>query len=307
MKVGDTFKPARSAWFNGKLVNSVDPKVHLAAIGVNYGAGVYDVMRFRGVGGKAGIFRLKDHIERFFYSASVLKLNLPFDRKAIGDAVINTVKENEVTEGEIRIISVCGFGRRGLYPPKSGTDTVISITPSHDIEPREKYSVKVSKIRRPSPDATVIDAKISGHYSSSILAIIEAEEIGADSVIQLDARGFVAEGPIANFFAVVERTLFTPPLGAILPGITRDTVIKLARSQGIKVREEFFGPDFLTIASEAFFSGTSLGIYPITELCDRALSSRENNSITLRIRDAWKKAITGTLGQEFNHWITIVE
>ncbi len=301
-----TSRLAKTAWLNSRLVPSNQVNIHLSSVGVNYGAGVYDVMRCREVGGQAAVFRLDDHIDRFYYSASSLRMQLPVEKNQFKQAVIETVKANSMTEGEIRLLALCGFGRRGLFPPKSEVDTAIVLLPSTDLEPRDGYSVNVSQVIRPHPLSTVIDAKIIGHYASSILGVVDAAEMGVKSVVMLDWEGNVAEGPIANFFMVSDGTLFTPPSGRILPGMTRDTIIKLAQSMGIEVRQEFFKTDFLQKASEAFFTGTSLGVFPIAELEGRSLSSWADDSTTLCLREAWQKAVQGQLNLEDHPWITLL-
>jgi branched-chain amino acid aminotransferase len=307
MKIDKTAKPAKLTWFNNQFVPSSKAKVHISSVGVNYGAGVYDVMRFREVSEKTAIFRLDDHLYRFYYSAQALRLNLPFEKNDFRNAVIESVRVNEVTEGEIRLFALCGYGRKGLYPPKSEVDAAIVVSPSTDITSRDPFRVKISKFMRPHPSSTVINAKIYGHYGSSIFATIDAHDLGVDSVVQLDWEGNLAEGPIGNFFIVYDDILYTPPKERILTGVTRDTVIKLAEDLKISVNEMLFKPMFLQLAQEAFFSGTSLGIYPITNLEGKELQSRKSDSITMRLREAYFKATHGDFNDECRNWLTFIE
>ncbi len=251
-------------YVNGELYPKSEAKVSVFDHGLLYGDGVFEGIRvYNGI-----IFKLREHIERLYRSAKVLRLNIPMEPEKMVEEVVRTVRANGFRDAYIRLVVTRGVGDLGLDPRKCGRPNVIIIV--EHLEPilgsgmREKgITVIFSSTRRDPVHATSHEVK-SLNYLNSILAKIEAIEAGADDAIMLDSRGFVAEATGANVFIVKNGTLITPPVTTgILPGITRAVVIEIAQKLGIPVQERDITPVEFMTADEAFVTGTGAELVPI--------------------------------------------
>lgn len=254
-------------YIDGELIQRADAKISVLDHGLLYGDGVFEGIRcYNGV-----VFKLKEHIDRLYRSAKVIKLEIPISKEEMIKAVIETLKANGLKDAYIRLIVTRGIGDLGLDPRKCSKPSIIII--AEKLEPilgkmaREKGAkVIISSVRRDPVYGTSHEVK-SLNYLNSILAKLEAINANADDAIMLDSRGFVSEASAANLFIVKDKMLVTPPITAgILPGITRAFVIELAKSLGISVSERDITPVELLTADEVFLTGTGAEIVPVTEI-----------------------------------------
>ncbi len=251
-------------YIDGELVPKSEAKISVLDHGLLYGDGVFEGIRcYNGV-----VFKLKEHIDRLYRSAKVIKLEIPMTKEEIIRAVIETLKANGLKEAYIRLIVTRGIGDLGLDPRKCSRPSVIII--AERLEPilgkiaREKgVKVIVSSVRRDPVYATSHEVK-SLNYLNSILAKLEAINANVDDAIMLDSRGYVSEASAANLFIVKDQSLITPPVTAgILPGITRAFVMELARSMNIPVFERDITLVELLTSDEVFLTGTGAEIVPV--------------------------------------------
>jgi branched-chain amino acid aminotransferase len=252
-------------YIDGELVPRSEARISVLDHGLLYGDGVFEGIRcYNGV-----VFKLREHIDRLYRSAKVIKLDIPLTKEEMIKAVIETLKANGLRDAYIRLIVTRGVGDLGLDPRKCGKPSVIII--AEKMEPilgkmaREKGAkLIISSVRRDPVYATSHEVK-SLNYLNSILAKLEAINANADDALMLDSRGFVSEASAANLFIVKDNSLITPPVTAgILPGITRAFVMELAKSLGINVYERDITPVELLTADEVFLTGTGAEIVPVT-------------------------------------------
>ncbi len=285
-------------WMDGKLVKWDDAKVHVLTHSLHYGVSVFEGIRsYQTQDGRSAVFRLDRHIERFFDSAHVMMMEYPFSEKDIQNAIMNVLRENRLKAGYIRPISFIGYGDMGLYVEHNPVHIAVAAWPwgaylgEDGLE--SGIRIKISSFVRYNVNAAMSKAKISGHYVNSILAKRESKLGGYDETILLDEDGYVAEGSGENVFIVRNGVLKTPPLTSILPGITRETIIQLAREGGIPVEEVRFTRDELYIADGAFLTGTAAEITPIREVDDRRIGSGKPEPITRHLQKKFFDIVKG--------------
>ncbi len=293
-------------WFDGKLLPWDEAKIHVLSHTLHYGAGVFEGIRFYETEEGPAVFRLKEHIERLYYSAGVLRMRIPFSKEEFIQAVKELVKVNKLKSGYIRPICFFGYGKMGLNPEGAPVRCAIAVWPWGKYLGEGAVRVKTSSYTRIHPKTTKADAKICGHYVNSIFASIEAKEAGYDEALLLDYMGNVAEGPGENIFIVKSNTLMTPPLGMILSGITRSSVIQLARDQGINVEEKVITLDDIYSADEAFFTGTAAEITAIESLDDKKIGEEAPGPITSNLRDLFLNVVNGR-DERYRAWLTYID
>lgn len=280
-------------WLNGDFVPWGEARVHVLAHTLHYGAGAFEGVRaYRAEGGTA-IFRLDAHLDRLFYSAASIQMPMRFDRAALRAAAIELVRRNRLEEGYLRPIALFGYGVMCVSPERAPVDVAIACWPWGAYLPHEMVDLKISRYPRIPPNATVADAKLTGNYLNGILAVNEIRGTRYHEVLLLDACGNVAEGSGENVFFVKGGALHTPRLGAILPGITRATVMEIARDEGIEVVERDIRPGEALAADEAFFTGTAAEVTPIRSIDDRVIGGGEVGPITRRLRGIYLDAVRG--------------
>ncbi len=258
-------------WFNGKLVNWEDAKVHVLTHALHYGSGVFEGIRCYNTDKGPAIFRLKEHVDRLFDSAKIYFMKIPYSKSEIAEAIKEVVRANKLKECYIRPIVFRGYGEMGLNPLNNPVEVAIAAWewgPYLGEEGQKKgIRAKIVSIQRITPNTLPPVAKACGQYINSILAKLEAIKCNYDEAIMLDFRGFVSEGPGENIFVVKDEVIYTPPeYASILKGITRDSVIKLAKDMGYEVKEKDITRAFLYLADEVFFTGTAAEITPIREI-----------------------------------------
>jgi branched-chain amino acid aminotransferase len=291
---------------DGKFVPWKDANVHILTHTLHYGLGVFEGIRcYKGKNGSA-IFRLQDHIDRLFDSAHIFNTDLPFSKKEIFDATVETVKKNKLEECYIRPIGYIGYGTMGIYT-EAPMQVSIAAWPwgayLGDDGLNNGIRVKVSSYTRHHVNITMTRAKATGVYFNSQLAKREAKTAGYDEALLLDPSGYVAEGSGENVFMVRKGVIKTTPLTSILDGITRDTIMTLAREMKYEVKEELFTRDEMYIADEAFFTGTAAEVTPIRELDNRTIGTGKPGPITKKLQDAYFAVVQGKSAKH-KKWLT---
>lgn len=290
---------------NGSFVPWNDARVHVLSHGLHYGSSIFEGLRAYKTERGTAIFRLKEHMDRFHYSAQAIRMKLPYSADDLSSITLELLKRNEVEACYIRPHATFGYGTMGLNPATAAVDVTIACWPWGAYLPISSANIKVSKYIRIHPRSTVADAKIGGHYVNSILAVQEVQGTQYHEALFLDYEGNIAEGPGANFFIVKDREIITPPCGTILPGITRASVIEIARDKGFIVTERKLTVAEAQDADEAFFTGTAAEMTPIGSIEDAPLRAGAPGPITSELKQAYLDAAYGR-SQRYTKFLTFV-
>jgi len=301
----------KKIWMDGKFVDWDDARIHVMAHTLHYGVGVFEGIRcYKTEGGGSAVFRLKEHVDRLFASAHILTLDIPYAPDDICQAIRKTLHVNGLTEGYIRPIAFIGEGEMGLSARTNPVHVAIAVWPwgSYLGEEGLKKGIraKVSSFCRHHVNSAMTKAKINGYYVNSVLAKWEAVKAGYDEAVLLDTEGYVAEGSGENIFIVRNGILQTSPLTSILPGITRDSVLNIARKLDIPVKESRFSRDEMYIAEEMFFTGTAAEITPVREVDDRRVGTGKPGPVTKQIQDKFFDIVRGR-DALFSHWLDVLK
>lgn len=293
-------------WHNGELVAWEDAKVHVLTHGLHYGTGVFEGIRAYDTERGTAIFRHDDHLARFLKSAELYYMPIPYSQAELRAATHELIAANGLRECYIRPIAFRGYGQMGLFPLEAPVEVSIAVWPwgayLGEEGKRRGIRAKVSSWRRIPPDSLIPHAKACGQYLNSVLAKIEATKAGYEESILLDSRGVVCEGSGENVFAVVRGCLLTPPQTAsILDGISRDSVLQIARDLGIECVERDLARAELYLAEEVFLSGTAAELVPVREIDDHRVGTGEPGPLTRRIQAAFEDALHGRT-ERYRHW-----
>ena len=296
-------------WMNGEFVRWDDARVHVLSHGLHYGSGVFEGIRAYDTERGTAIFRHRDHLNRLTKSAEFYYLDLPYAVDELREATHELLRRNGLAGGYIRPIAFRGFGEMGLYAQSTPIEVVIAAWPwgayLGEEAKRTGVRAKVSSWRRISAASLIPHAKASGQYLNSILAKTESAKAGYDEAILLDEHGMVCEGSGENVFLVREGQLVTPGhTASILDGISRRSVIQIARDLGYTVVERDIARSELYVAEEAFLVGTAAELVPVREVDDHALG--DPGEITRVIQAKFEDALHGR-AQEYLEWLDIVE
>jgi branched-chain amino acid aminotransferase len=296
-------------WLNGKLIPWNDAKVHVLTHTLHYGTGVFEGIRCYKTDSGSAVFRLKEHVDRLFASAHICQLDIPFTREQVTEAILETIRVNKIEACYIRPIVYIGYGAMGVFPKDNPIELAIAVWPWGSYLGEEGLKngirVKVSSFIRPHVNTTMVRSKSTANYANSLLAKREAHKDGYDEALLLDTDGYAAEGSGENVFMVRNGLIKTPPLTAILEGITRDTIIQLAQERGMRLAEERFTRDELYIADEAFFTGTAAEITPIREVDNRKIGSGKPGPVTKELQAAFFEIVHGRDSRHAD-WLTFV-
>jgi len=284
-------------WLSGKFLPWNDAKIHVLTHTLHYGTGVFEGIRCYKTDTGSAVFRLKEHVDRLFSSMHICQMESTFTREQVFEAILETIRVNKIDACYIRPIAYIGYGAMGIFPKDNPIDIAIAVWPWGSYLGEEGLKngirVKISSFNRPHVNATMVRSKTSANYANSLLAKREALKDGYDEAMLLDTDGYVAEGSGENVFIVRNGKIKTPPLTAILEGITRDTIIQLAQEHGIPLVEERFTRDELYIADEAFFTGTAAEITPIREVDNRKIGPGKPGPITQKLQTAFFDIVHG--------------
>src|SRR5210317_1604918 len=272
-------------WLDGKLVPWQEAKVHVLTHTFHYGLGVFEGVRAYNTDDRGPcIFRLKEHTDRLFRSAKILQMDMPWDKDTLNQAQREVVRVNGLSEGYLRPMCFLGSEGMGLRADNLKTHVMVAAWPwpsYMDPEARDRgIRVRTSSYTRHHVNITMCKAKANGNYINSIMALREALRSGAEEALLLDNEGYVAEGSGENFFLVRDGVLYTPELTSCLQGITRDSILRIAR-------------DEVYIADEAFFTGTAAEVVPIRELDNRAIGNGVRGPITEKLQSIYFEAVRG--------------
>lgn len=293
-------------WMNGKFVLWEDAKVHVLTHTLHYGDGAFEGIRAYKTDKGGAVFRLKEHMDRLVYSASVLGMTLPYSVEELCEATCELLSRNDLAQGYIRPLAIHGYGVMGLNPRNSPVELIIACWPWGAYLPVEAADIKVSKYIRIHPKSTVADAKICGHYVNSILAVLELKGTKYHEALFLDEEGAVAEGPGENFFLVKGNEIVTPPLGTILAGITRSSVMEIARDLGFTITERKIMLDEVYAADEAFFTGTAAEVTPIGTIDDKVVGHGKAGPATTTLKQAYLDVVHGR-NPQYSSFLTYLE
>jgi branched-chain amino acid aminotransferase len=294
-------------WKNGELIPWQSAQAHVLSHGLHYGSAVFEGIRsYRTVDGPA-VFKLREHIGRFFYSAEQLGMQLPYTIDEMCQAVIDTLNHNDCEEAYIRPLAYYGYGSMKVTPCEDlPVEVIIATWPWGSYLPVESVDVTTSPYIRIHPQSTVANAKISGHYVNSILAGLAIKNTHYHEALLLDADGYVAEGSAENIFIVKDHQLITTPAGTILVGITRNTVIQIAKDLGYRVEERKFKREEIYEADEAFFCGTAVEVTGIHSLDDQIIGRGMPGLVTRTIKRHYNQVVHGEK-PEFDNALTYTQ
>jgi branched-chain amino acid aminotransferase len=297
-------------WMDGALVDWRDAKIHVLTHTLHYGCGAFEGVRAYNTVHGTAIFRLREHTERLFNSAKILRMKIPFGFEQVAEAQREVVRANKLESCYIRPLTWIGSEKLGVSPKGNTIHLMIAAWAwgayLGDEGLARGIRVKTSSYTRHHVNITMTQAKATSNYSNSILANMEATDDGYDEALLLDASGFVSEGAGENVFVVKNGTVYTPDLSAgALNGITRNTVFAICQDLGLKLVEKRITRDEIYIADEAFFTGTAAEVTPIRELDRVEIGAGSRGPITEKIQAAFFDIVNGR-NPKYAEWLTKV-
>ena len=300
-------KEVGKIWMNGKLVPFKDAKVHVLTHALHYSTSIFEGIRCYDTPNGSAIFRLPEHVERFFNSAKLYGMKIPYSKKQVSNAIIKTVKSSKLKQCYIRPLAYYGYGTMGLTPLKNKVDVSISCWEWKMGESKAgKFSgarCKISKWIRIDSRSQPMQAKSAANYSNAALARVEALKAGYDEAIMLNNRGHVAEGSAENIFVIKNGKITTPPLSAdILNGITRNSAIQMIKASGKKINEKNITVKNLLAADEIFMTGTAAEVKSVTRVNRTKIGSGKIGPITKELQSSFMDAVMGK-NKKFLSWL----
>jgi branched-chain amino acid aminotransferase len=297
-------------WMDGQMVEWRDAKIHVLTHTLHYGCGVFEGVRaYNTVQGPA-IFRIREHTERLFNSAKILRMKIPFTFDEVVKAQLDVVRDNKLESCYLRPLVWLGSEKMGVSPKGAKVHLMVAAWPwgayLGEDGLKRGIRVKTSSFTRHHVNITMTQAKAVSNYTNSILANLEVTEEGYDEALLLDSQGFVSEGAGENIFIVKNGTLYTPDLSAgALNGITRNTIFAICRDLGLEIKEKRITRDEVYICDEAFFTGTAAEVTPIRELDRIELGQGSRGPITEKIQSAFFDIVNGR-NPKYAEWLTKV-
>ncbi len=301
---------ASKIWMDGNMVDWKDANIHVLSHVVHYGTSVFEGIRaYKNEKGVA-VFRLKEHVQRLFDSAKIYKIDIPFTQEEIEEAILETVRVNDLDGCYIRPIVFRGYGELGVNPLNCPVNVVIAAWEWGSYLGEEGMAngvdIGVSSWRKPAPDTFPALAKCGANYMNSQLAKMEAIDNGYDEAIMLDYEGHVSEGSGENIFLVEGEKLFTPAMSSSnLKGITRDTIMTLARDLGYDVVEEIISRERLYSADEVFFTGTAAEVTPIRSIDHRTIGAGKRGPISEKLQKTFFDVVEAKSEDKYN-WLSYI-
>ena len=303
-------KETGKIWMNGKLVPFKNAKVHVLTHALHYSTSIFEGIRCYDTPEGSAIFRLPEHIDRFFNSAKMYSMKMPYSKKKISDGIVSTVNASKLKQCYIRPLAYYGYGTMGLTPTNNKVDVSISCWEWKMGESKAgKFSgakCKSSKWVRIDSKSQPMQAKSAANYSNAALARMEALNAGYDEAIMLNNKGHVAEGSAENIFVVKNGRITTPPLDAdILDGITRDSAIKLLKSNKIKVIEKNLKINDLLKADEIFMTGTAAEVKSVTRVNKTKIGNGKIGEVTKELQESFMDTVMGK-NKKFRSWLKFI-
>lgn len=296
-------------WLDGNWVDWRDAKVHVLTHTLHYGLGVFEGIRAYHTDKGTAIFRLEEHIDRLYRSAHIMAMKMPFSKEELTEAHCDAIRKNNLDSAYIR--SMCFLGSEGMGLRADNLKVHVMVAAwswgaylgAESIE--HGIRIRTSSYTRNHHNSTMCKAKANGNYINSILALQEARANGYDEALMLDHEGFAAEGSAENLFIVRNGKIYTPETTSALEGITRDSVMTIARDLGYEVIEKRITRDEIYVADEAFFTGSAAEVTPIRELDNRQIGSGSRGVITEKLQSLYFDAVHGR-GDKYADWLTYV-
>jgi branched-chain amino acid aminotransferase len=297
-------------WMDGEMVNWRDAKIHVLSHTLHYGCGAFEGVRAYQTPKGTAIFRLREHTERLFNSAKILRMKIPFSIEQVMDAQRAVVRENKLESAYLRPLTWIGDKKLGVSPKGNTIHLMVAAWTWGAYLGEEGLSrgirVKTSSYTRHHVNITMTQAKAVSNYTNSILANMEATDDGYDEAMLLDSAGFVSEGAGENLFVIKDGVVYTPDLSAgALNGITRNTIFSICKDLGLEIKEKRITRDEVYICDEAFFTGTAAEVTPIRELDRIELGRGSRGPITEKIQTAFFEIVKGR-NPKYAEWLTLV-
>ena len=301
-------KKSKYIWFNGKFVSWDKATTHVLSHGLHYGSGIFEGIRaYSNKNKDSYIFRLKDHYDRFYNSAKVSLIKLPYSQKQLEKATVDLVRKNNLKDCYIRPLAFIGDGSIVINPGNNKINVIIAAFEWGTYLGKNGISngirTKISSFARMGVNSFMTKSKISGNYINSVFAKREAIQLGYDEALMLDNDGYISEGTGENIYIVRNSVIKTTPITTVLEGITRDCVFKIASDYGIEIKEQRFTRDELYISDEVFLSGTAAEITPVREVDDRKLGKGKPGKVTRLIQNEYSKIVKGS-NNKYLKWLT---
>ncbi|WP_205342951.1 branched-chain amino acid transaminase [Denitrificimonas caeni] len=296
-------------WYDGEMVEWRNATTHVLTHSLHYGMGVFEGIRAYKTPQGTAIFRLQAHTDRLFESAHIMNMKIPFTKEQINEAVIASVRDNKLDSAYIRPLAFYGSEGMGIRADNLKVHLIVAAwhwgAYMGDEALKNGIKVRTSSFTRHHVNITMTRAKSSGAYVNSMLALQEAVSGGADEALLLDPEGYVAEGSGENIFLVKDGVIYTPEVTACLNGITRNTILTLAKARGIEIVEKRITRDEVYIADEAFFTGTAAEVTPIREVDGRQIGIGSRGPVTAVLQKAYFDLVTGET-DDHAEWRTLV-
>lgn len=296
-------------WYDGEMVEWRNATTHVLTHSLHYGMGVFEGVRAYKTPQGTAIFRLQEHTDRLFESAHIMGMTIPYSKEEINQAVIASVRDNNLESAYIRPLVFYGSEGMGIRADNLKVHVIVAAwywgAYMGDEALQAGIKVRTSSFTRHHVNITMTRAKSSGAYVNSMLALQEAVSGGADEALLLDPEGYVAEGSGENIFIIKNGVIYTPEVTACLNGITRDTILTLARERDLEIVEKRITRDEVYIADEAFFTGTAAEVTPIRELDGRQIGCGSRGPITEKLQKAYFNLVNGKTDAH-PEWRTIV-
>jgi branched-chain amino acid aminotransferase len=300
------FAKTEKIWFNGRLVNWDDAKVHVLAHGLHYGTGIFEGMRCYATGEGPAVFRLDAHLDRFYRSAELYELTIPYEQEALAEATLELIRANRLEAAYLRPIAFFDAATLSVWTKECPVSVAIAGFPtgSYHADAATGVRVTVSSIRKFDNAAIPAWGKACGQYINSVRAVQEAQRRGYDEALLLNSRGDVAEGSGENLFLVRDGGIVTNDKDAsILMGVTRASILEIANDLGIPTHVATISVEDVYHADELFFSGTAVEVTPIREVDGHEISQGKPGPVTSRIREAFNAIVRGER-PEYRRWLT---
>ena len=313
------FPQAKKFWYMGKLYKWNHPNIHVMSHALHYGTSVFEGIRAYKTSKGPAVFRLPEHVDRFFHSASILSMEVPYSKEEIIEAIKSVIKENKFESAYIRPLLFYSFGNLGLVPKFSPVELTIGAWDwgAYLGEKTEKGAqVYITPWKRIHHSQLKMTAKLGGVYVQSAICGMEARSLGYDEAVFLNLEGNIAEGPGENIFIIKKGVLKTnDKTESVLEGITRTSVLEMAKNLGIETRIEPMTKENFLEADEIFFTGTAVEIAPIIRVADGSnpqvekkeytIGSGKTGDITKKLAKTYKDAVTGNI-KEYEKWLSYV-
>ena len=298
-------KTTKFIWMDGKFVKWKEAKVHILTHALHYGSAVFEGIHSYKTDKGIAIFRLDDHIKRLFHSARAMSMNIKFSKQQLKNSIKKLIKINKISDAYIRPLAYYGYGNIGVFPKDVPTNMALITVPWEHYYSKP-LRIMTSHFIRHSVKETIYGTKISGNYANSILAMYEARKKGYNEALMLDNYDYVSEGPAENIFLVKNKKLIAPFSTSALPGITKDSILKMSKDLSIKAYEKKVKLSEVKNADEIFYCGTATEVAPIISIDGKKIGNGKIGKITSKIRAKYYAVVRGK-EKKYKKWLTYID